>query len=53
MSHLGRPDGRKQEKFTLAPVAAELKTVLGRDVTFINDCVSEEAVKATADPGKI
>lgn len=30
MSHLGRPDGRKQIKFTLEPVAAELKTLLGR-----------------------
>uniref|UniRef100_A0A914RNB9 Phosphoglycerate kinase n=1 Tax=Parascaris equorum TaxID=6256 RepID=A0A914RNB9_PAREQ len=30
MSHLGRPDGRKQEKFTLQPVVAELKTLLSK-----------------------
>jgi len=30
MSHLGRPDGRVVEKFSLAPVAAELETLLGR-----------------------
>jgi 3-phosphoglycerate kinase len=32
MSHLGRPDGRPQPKFTLAPVAAELEKLLGTKV---------------------
>uniref|UniRef100_A0A914ZD91 Phosphoglycerate kinase n=3 Tax=Parascaris TaxID=6254 RepID=A0A914ZD91_PARUN len=50
MSHLGRPDGRKQEKFTLQPVVAELKTLLSKDVTFVHDCVGEEAEKVTANP---
>jgi len=50
MSHLGRPDGRKQEKFTLAPVATELQSVLGRNVQFVNDCASDEAIQATANP---
>lgn len=31
MSHLGRPDGNfVPEKYSLEPVAAELKTLLGR-----------------------
>lgn len=31
MSHLGRPDGNVMpEKYSLEPVAAELKTLLGR-----------------------
>lgn len=30
MSHLGRPDGMKKMEFTLEPVAAELKNVLGK-----------------------
>lgn len=34
MSHLGRPDGKKNAKFTLAPVAEELKKVLGKWVVF-------------------
>ena len=51
MSHLGRPDGRKQEKFSLAPVAKELESVLGKPVTFIGDCVSDEAIAATSNPG--
>lgn len=50
MSHLGRPDGNKNLKYTLAPVATELKTLLGRDVTFLNDCVGEEVENACKDP---
>lgn len=30
MSHLGRPDGRKIDKFSLAPVAVEFERLLGR-----------------------
>ena len=30
MSHLGRPDGRRIDKFSLAPVAMELERLLGR-----------------------
>ncbi|VDO43919.1 unnamed protein product, partial [Brugia timori] len=50
MSHLGRPDGIRKMEFTLEPVAAELKAVLGKNVTFVHDCVGPEAEKATADP---
>ncbi|XGW35381.1 hypothetical protein V3C99_018967 [Haemonchus contortus] len=50
MSHLGRPDGKKNPKFTLAPVADELKKVLGKDVKFLNDCVGPEVEAACADP---
>jgi len=49
-SHLGRPDGQKNLKFTMAPVAEELKTLLKRDVTFLPDCVGAEVEAACADP---
>ncbi|XP_058064565.1 phosphoglycerate kinase [Anopheles bellator] len=49
-SHLGRPDGNKNIKYTLAPVADELKKLLGRDVTFLNDCVGAEVEAACKDP---
>src|SRR3954463_5612511 len=39
MSHLGRPDGQKIDKFSLKPVAAELEKLLGQKAAFANDCI--------------
>mmetsp|Transcript_18897 Transcript_18897/g.28769 ORF Transcript_18897/g.28769 Transcript_18897/m.28769 type:complete len:420 (+) Transcript_18897:115-1374(+) len=50
MSHLGRPDGCKNPKFTLKPVAEKLGELMGKPVTFLSDCVGEEVEKACADP---
>ena len=50
MSHLGRPNGSRVEKYSLKPVAAELSNLLGRDVKFLNDCVGPEVEQATANP---
>ena len=41
ISHLGRPEGR-DEKYSLAPVAARLAELLGRSVKFIDDCVGDK-----------
>jgi len=49
-SHLGRPDGNKNLKFTLAPVAEELQKLLKHDVTFLPDCVGPDTEAACADP---
>ncbi len=55
MSHLGRPDGQKIEKFSLKPVAAELSKLLGTPVSFAADCVGAEAEAAAAalKPGQV
>lgn len=55
MSHLGRPEGQRNAKYSLAPVAEELKKLLGRDVTFLQDCVGPEveAACATPPPGSV
>ena len=42
-SHLGRPKGERVEKYSLAPVAEHLSSLLGRSVVFATDCVGEEA----------
>ncbi|MBQ9972022.1 MAG: phosphoglycerate kinase [Firmicutes bacterium] len=49
MSHLGRPEGEANMKYTLLPVAERLTELLGKEVKFISapDVVSEE-VKAAA-----
>lgn len=46
MSHLGRPNGQKEEKSSLRPVAAKLEELLGKKVHFLEECVGEEVVKA-------
>ncbi|MPC18078.1 Phosphoglycerate kinase [Portunus trituberculatus] len=42
--------GNKNMKFTLAPVAEELRTLLKKEVTFLPDCVGPEVEAACADP---
>lgn len=49
VSHLGRPDGRPDEAFSLRPVAERLSELLGSDVTFAADTVGDEAKKARAE----
>jgi phosphoglycerate kinase len=45
-AHLGRPKGEPDEKYSLAPVAARLGELLGRDVTFATDTVGDSARSA-------
>lgn len=42
MSHLGRPDGKRNPKYSLQPVVPELEKLLGRSVIFTQDCVGKE-----------
>lgn len=50
MSHLGRPDGTKNLKYSLKPVAEELKSLLKKDVLFLDDCVGPKVEEACANP---
>src|SRR3954453_7684591 len=47
-SHLGRPKGQRNEKYSLRPVAEHLSEVLGKPVAFAEDCVGEKAEAAAA-----
>ena len=42
-SHLGRPKGQANPKYSLKPVSAKLAELLRRPVTFASDCVGEPA----------
>ena len=42
-SHLGRPKGQRNDKYSLAPVRAKLAELIGADVQFASDCVGAEA----------
>ncbi len=44
-SHLGRPKGKKDPKFSLAPVAERLSQLLERKVVFATDCIGEDVQK--------
>jgi len=44
-SHLGRPKGKRDPKFSLAPVAKRLSQLLGKKVAFATDCIGEEVQK--------
>jgi phosphoglycerate kinase len=44
-SHLGRPKGKRDPKYSMAPVAERLSQLLGQKVTLANDCIGEEVQK--------
>ena len=46
VSHLGRPDGKPDPKYTLKPVSVALSKRLGMDVTFATDTVGPAAHEA-------
>ncbi len=55
MSHLGRPKGGPDPKYSMRPIAEHLAGLLGRPVQFVGETVGPEAEKAAASlhPGDI
>ncbi|MGB8266515.1 MAG: phosphoglycerate kinase, partial [Candidatus Velthaea sp.] len=47
LSHLGRPDGKPDPRYSLRPVAVRLAELLGAEVRFVEDCVGEACVEAS------
>lgn len=54
MSHLGRPDGKPDLKYSLRPAAERLSELLGRKVLFAPDCVGADtpAMAKSLKPGE-
>ena len=48
MSHLGRPDGKPNPKYSLRPLALRLERLLRQPVAFAADCVGPEAESMAA-----
>ena len=46
MSHLGRPKGGPEDKYSLRHVVQPLSLLLAKPVQFVNDCIGETAVQA-------
>lgn len=55
MSHLGRPEGKRQEEFSLKPCADRLSKLLNRPVKMASDCVGADVERDASDlrPGEI
>jgi phosphoglycerate kinase len=54
-SHLGRPKGKPDPKYSLRPVADHLSDLLGETIAFAEDCIGPEAEQAAKmlKPGKV
>jgi len=54
-SHLGRPKGKPNDAFRMAPVAARLAELLGGGIRTAKDCVGPEveAAAAALEPGQV
>jgi phosphoglycerate kinase len=50
-SHLGRPKGKPNPEYSLRPVATRLAELIGRPVTFADDCAGEAAKTAVENAG--
>jgi len=48
-SHLGRPKGEFNEKYSLKPVAQKLSELLGQEVKLSKDIIGEDAAKLVQD----
>jgi phosphoglycerate kinase len=55
MSHLGRPKGGPEDKYSLKYVVAHLADLLGQQVEFADDCIGDDAVQKAKDlhPGEV
>ncbi|MHC4905360.1 MAG: phosphoglycerate kinase [Planctomycetota bacterium] len=55
MSHLGRPKGETDPKYSLAPVAKRLSELLGKEVIMAPDCIGDDvkAKAASLQPGDV
>lgn len=49
MSHLGRPKGGPEEKFSLKHIVSHLSKLTGKAILFADDCIGENAKKLAAN----
>jgi phosphoglycerate kinase len=47
-SHLGRPKGKRDMKYSLAPVAKRLSELLKKEISFAEDCIGEAVMQSVS-----
>lgn len=55
MSHLGRPKGTKDDKYSLKHTISSIQKLLGQTIKFAEDCISEQAFELSKNlkPGEV
>ena len=53
MSHMGKPKGKVNPKFSLAQIKDAVAAALGRDVKFAEDCANAADAAAALQPGEV
>lgn len=53
MSHMGKPKGKVNPKFSLAQIKDDVAKALGHDVKFAPDCADAAEAAATLKPGEV
>ena len=53
MSHMGKPKGKVNAKFSLAQIKDDVANALGRDVKFAPDCADASEAAANLKPGEV
>ena len=53
MSHMGKPKGKVQAKFSLSQIVDAVSAALGRPVQFAEDCAKAQAQAAALKPGEV
>lgn len=53
MSHMGKPKGKVQAKFSLRQIVDAVAAALGRPVQFAEDCAKAQAQAAALKPGEV
>ncbi|WP_010255673.1 phosphoglycerate kinase [Myroides injenensis] len=49
VSHLGRPKGERNDKYSLRHIVAKTEEVLGKKITFVDDCVGDKVKEVIAN----
>ncbi|VDM31328.1 unnamed protein product [Hydatigera taeniaeformis] len=52
MSHMGRPDGHPDMKYSLQQIVKDVEKELGKPITFLKDCVGPEVEAACKNPAQ-
>ena len=53
MSHMGKPKGKVQAKYSLSQIVDAVSAALGRPVQFAEDCAKAQAQAAALKPGEV